>query len=442
MAQLWLKFKDEKGDEQRVAVEGELFTVGRHSANDLTVTDSRLSREHIRIERADCDYFVSDPGSSNGTTINGKKLSGPENLKDGDLLDLGGGLQITIEIEAAEQDPAADLPEAEAEMSGQQPPAANPPPYAPSPAAAAPANDGIPTSFFILAPLLGIMVLVIVGVLIFLFSGRDKTPDIADSGDDTNYSTSNDDDDTPVKDDDDAPTKPGTSPTPSAIGTPANGGTTTTPSPVSGGTDLPPTNLSETAKVEQNGALFLRRIAQNEPKAFLTGDQEQKVNAKVKQIGKSAVLAENINAARKNAAQIKALAASKNLKPQFLAVAAITKLGSGRGDIIQAAESVADVYDKLATQIGSEFGDDSLLMVAAFDQGAAGDTMKMRNMLQELAAQKNLPAGAREIRSIWFLEKNGKITRDEFNRALNFLAIGTITQNPRDFGVNAEALTL
>ncbi len=30
----------------------------------------------------------------------------------------------------------------------------------------------------------------------------------------------------------------------------------------------------------------------------------------------------------------------------------------------------------------------------------------------------------------------------EFDRALSFLAIGTIAQNPKDFGVNAEALKL
>ena len=429
MRQLWLNFKDENGDEQRIAVEDELFTVGRHSANDLVVSDSRLSREHIRIESVDGEFYVSDPGSSNGTDLNELKLNGQAKLRDGDLLNLGGGLRITIEIEEMAGEPNAAPPETAAEVPGQLP-AVNPPAYVP--AASAPASDGIPTSFFIVAPLLGLIVLIIVGGVIFLFSKGDKTPEIADTGDDYNYSTSNDDEDAPVK--------PVKSSTPATAGTPANGGPITTSSPVPGGTDRPAGNLGETAKVEQNGALFLRRIAQNDPKAFLTGDQAQKVNAKVKQIGKSIVLAENINAAGKNAARIKSLAASKNLKPQFLAVAAITKLGNSRGDIMQAAESVADVYDKLSTQIGSEFGEESLLMVAAFDQGAAGDTMKMRNMLQDLANKS--PEGARTIRTIWFLQKNGKISQSEFDRALNFLAIGTITQNPKDFGVKAEALTL
>ncbi len=180
-------------------------------------------------------------------------------------------------------------------------------------------------------------------------------------------------------------------------------------------------------------------MAQNDPTAFLTGDQAKRVDGKIKQLGKSSAIAENINSARKNASQIKALAASKNLQPQFLAVAAITKLGSSRGDIMQAATSVADVYDKLSIPIGHRLADDSLLMVAAYDQGAAGETLKMRNMLQALTKANE---GAREIRSIWFLEKNGKITQAEFDRALSFLAIGTIAENPKEFGLNADALTL
>jgi hypothetical protein len=50
------------------------------------------------------------------------------------------------------------------------------------------------------------------------------------------------------------------------------------------------------------------------------------------------------------------------------------------------------------------------------------------------------PSSSRQIRSIWFLKKNNHITEAEYESALRFLAIGTITQNPKDFGVNAEAI--
>ena len=192
--------------------------------------------------------------------------------------------------------------------------------------------------------------------------------------------------------------------------------------------------------MEINAASFLKKIAQNGDKAFLTGEQAKRVSAKVKQIGSSSALADNINSAKKNGAQIKALATAKNLKPQMLAVAAITKLGGSRGDVMAAATSMADVLDKLTIQLGNEFPDDCLLAMAAYNQGVAGDTMKMRNMLQDLANKSN--ETARTIRTIWFLQKEGKITSAEFDFALHFLAAGTIAQNPKEFGVNAEALDI
>jgi hypothetical protein len=61
----------------------------------------------------------------------------------------------------------------------------------------------------------------------------------------------------------------------------------------------------------------------------------------------------------------------------------------------------------------------------------------MRNMLQKLATDS--PQLVREIRTIWYLKKNNKITDSEYEFALRFLAVGTIMQNPKAFGVNTEA---
>lgn len=429
MTELWLIFKDQNGDDKRVSVDREVFTIGRHSESSLCIPDSRLSREHLRIERDGEDFVVSDSGSSNGTKLNDKGLFDANVLRKGDVLNLG-GVEINIS-DGVEDGDVSPVPEAEAPPAD----AAFAPPIA---AVAAPVgSSSIPMSFFIIAPVLGIIMLVMVGGLIFLFTRGGTPAERADSDDDFVYST-NDDEDKPKKAGDDDLVKK--SPTPAMSSTPVPSG----PSnelPTETNSQTPPTgqNLTDTGKIEQNGAAFLRKIAQNDPKAFLTGEQAARVNAKLKSLGKSA-LADNINSARKNAAQIKSLAAAKNMKPQFLAVAAITKLGNSRGDVVQTATAIAEVYDKLGTHIGNEFAEDSLLMVAAYDQGVAGDTMKLRNMLQDLANKTQ--ESTRTIRTIWFLEKNNKITAAEFDRALNFLAIGTVTQNPKEFGVNAEPLVL
>ena len=86
-----------------------------------------------------------------------------------------------------------------------------------------------------------------------------------------------------------------------------------------------------------------------------------------------------------------------------MAVAAVAKLGSSRGDVLQTAQSMIEVLGKLSTHLGNELADDSLLVIAAYGQGAAGDTMKMRNMLQQLANQS--PESSRAIRTIWFFSR-------------------------------------
>jgi hypothetical protein len=101
---------------------------------------------------------------------------------------------------------------------------------------------------------------------------------------------------------------------------------------------------------------------------------------------------------------------------------------------------MAEVLGKLSVHIGTEFAEDCLLLIAAYDQGQAGETMKMRNMLQDLATKST--ESSRTIRTIWYLQKEGKITQADYDRALTFLAVGTIAQNPKEFGVNAEALKI
>ena len=134
MPELFLKFMDINGQEQRVPVDKVKFAVGRHSANDLAIADGRLSREHLLIERFGDVFVVSDRGSSNGSKLNGEALTAPAAITENCRLDLG-GFEIDAEFET-------DQPEAQ---PAEEPAAAAAPPAAPP---AAPAPGGIPTSLF------------------------------------------------------------------------------------------------------------------------------------------------------------------------------------------------------------------------------------------------------------------------------------------------------
>jgi pSer/pThr/pTyr-binding forkhead associated (FHA) protein len=419
MAELWINWRDETGAGGRVRADRSPFVVGRGATCDLVIASNKLSREHLSIERYGDGFIISDRGSSNGTELNSLPLIVPTEIMDGDRASLGGGAALKFEI--GWDDRAIEEYDSETETVQVAAVTVDAPPSAP--VAVAEENGGIPSWLLIAAPVALFLFVVIAIGLVLLLGGGGSTQ-VSNIG----IRNTRTPDEGPSED------KTPTSKTPSA--SPSG-------SPGSSNEIIPlpsPTNLGENAKVEQNAAAFLRRIAQNDPKAFLTAEQAQKVSSKAKQFSNSQTLAANIESARKNAAAIKTLAASKNLTPQFLATAAMTKLGNSRGDVLQTAQSMADILERLQTQIGCELYDDCLMMVAAYDQGERGDFMRLRNTLQDLA--NKFPESSRAIRSIWFLQKQGKITDAEFDFALKFLAIGTITQNPRDFGVSAEQLTL
>jgi hypothetical protein len=384
--------------------------IGRHPDCDLTIADSRLSRSHAQIEHFAGRWEISDLGSSNGTEVNGSPVFEPMPIYDGSTISLG-GVQVRVEIAEPRREPVGQVP-------GSLPDSAKPKPSALSKPAAA--GRSVPIGLILAVPVLALILVSLAGGVAYLVFARNGTVAVAP----------NNNDDGPVIDDDTPGNKkdPEKTPVPAAT---SNSGPSNLPTAT-------PANLSETAKVEVNGASFLRKIAQNDPKIFLTTDQAKRVSSKIKQVSGSSAIADNLKAAKQNGAQIKTLATENNLQPQFLAVAAVTKLGTSRGDIVATAKTMAPIFGKLNIQIGSELADDCLLMMAAYEQGAAGDTMKLRNMLQNLANE--VSESSRTIRTIWFLEKRQKITPAEFDRALTFLAIGTIAQNPKDFGVNVDVL--
>jgi hypothetical protein len=107
------------------------------------------------------------------------------------------------------------------------------------------------------------------------------------------------------------------------------------------------------------------------------------------------------------------------------------------------AQGMADVLQNLSVPIGTELANDSLLVMAAYEQGVAGQNLAMRDMLARESIPENNPGvNSREIRSIWFLKDKGKISDSQFEFALRFLAIGTIAQNPKDFGIQTDAVVL
>ncbi len=66
-----------------------LLTVGSHRSNDIVVDDTTVSRNHARIERRLGRFTLTDLDSTNGTTVNGKRIHAATLLKPGDEIRFG-----------------------------------------------------------------------------------------------------------------------------------------------------------------------------------------------------------------------------------------------------------------------------------------------------------------------------------------------------------------
>lgn len=67
------------------------IVIGRSRTCDVVLAnDPAVSRRHALVERFDSFLRVRDLGSSNGTFLNGVKVGGPQRLKPGDAIAIGG----------------------------------------------------------------------------------------------------------------------------------------------------------------------------------------------------------------------------------------------------------------------------------------------------------------------------------------------------------------
>jgi pSer/pThr/pTyr-binding forkhead associated (FHA) protein len=69
---------------------GEKVVIGRDEECEIQIVDDLVSREHVSITCAGDDrYQASDLNSSNGSLINGSRITTDVPLADGDRIDIG-----------------------------------------------------------------------------------------------------------------------------------------------------------------------------------------------------------------------------------------------------------------------------------------------------------------------------------------------------------------
>jgi Protein of unknown function (DUF3662)/FHA domain len=76
-------------DGRRLVVGPTGVTIGRSRQCDVVLDDPNVSRQHAEIRPRGGSWVLTDLGSTNGSSINGRRLAGPEVLRPGDELQIG-----------------------------------------------------------------------------------------------------------------------------------------------------------------------------------------------------------------------------------------------------------------------------------------------------------------------------------------------------------------
>ena len=87
----------DRGDS--IAIHESAVTVGSGSGCDVVLSDPTISRRHLGVEPGAAGVVLRDLGSTNGTFLNGQRITSPQWVNDGDLIRCGLNTQFKLRME-------------------------------------------------------------------------------------------------------------------------------------------------------------------------------------------------------------------------------------------------------------------------------------------------------------------------------------------------------
>ncbi len=105
---LILSIRDKNGEERRLQFDKEEVTIGRTQGSDIVLPRNNISKRHARLVDKDDKIVVVDLRSTNGTYVNGRRITAPEILTSEDKVYIGDFvLKVMTEVEASQPQPPA-----------------------------------------------------------------------------------------------------------------------------------------------------------------------------------------------------------------------------------------------------------------------------------------------------------------------------------------------
>ena len=78
-------------------LDAESYTIGREAGNEIVIEDPQVSRRHATLTQQGTTYVLEDIGSTNGTYVNGKRVTAPVLLSNGDLIGLADTVMLAVQ---------------------------------------------------------------------------------------------------------------------------------------------------------------------------------------------------------------------------------------------------------------------------------------------------------------------------------------------------------
>jgi hypothetical protein len=196
---------------------------------------------------------------------------------------------------------------------------------------------------------------------------------------------------------------------------------------------------SDLNRIEGAAVQVLRRIGRGERPYALNDQTLEDISGKVEEYRESPHTGEALRQMRGGMPPVVARARSEGVEPALLAYAALALTDGGRSgrDPVAAARTLLPELAKLSRTLGGVGADSNLIVLAAYTEGVG--TKRSHPLLSRIRQSVNRPLAERNV---WYLHERGIINERAYGFVISFLACGIIAQDPRRFGVDAEALSL
>ncbi len=106
---LHVTIREKGGQQSTYQIDGSEIRIGRMKSNDVVLPKGNVSKKHARVYREDDALMIEDLDSTNGTYVNGRKVTSDKPLNESDKIYIG---DFVLEVETGQKaDPDAGPPE-------------------------------------------------------------------------------------------------------------------------------------------------------------------------------------------------------------------------------------------------------------------------------------------------------------------------------------------